>query len=710
MPNRVGSDVIDTLGVTGSSPVAPNCYDRFAERNIHTPNMTTPLSPSRFLRWIFGGLTLALCASVVVVMGKFLTKHVEDSPSGSHVHKIDPGYQDPRLGYIGPYRNVPADVDYVGANVCAGCHETETKKYGQHPMGNSAFVPSDEMDELPIDPAHHNPFDLREIQYLIRHEVYDGVKKVWHEERVLDPGDSRKAIDWIRKEIAAVIGSGVHGRTYLVREQEFLCESPISWYSQKQIWDVSPGYERAMPQFNRPITAQCMFCHVDHAAPVAGVVNRFREETYHAIGCERCHGPGALHVRVRKQEADKGKPIQGLDTSIVNPRDLSPDLREAVCQQCHLQTEVDVVYRGGVQSFDFRPGLPLQLFFENFVGRGSDPQHLKPVGQVQQMYSSKCFIESRKNHPDKGMGCISCHDPHWKPPADKVVEHYRQRCLTCHGDKAEAPACSSPLEERTRQQPDDSCFACHMPRKGTDIIHTSLTDHRVLRTRDSNPPLFIPDDPFKSGMPLVSFHADHIMSSDRDARRTLAIALVAYLTSAAATNLQVSPASLASFAQPVLAEVLDQHPDDVQAALMLARLHVLQKQRDRALEILAAITERQPDNEDAMTDAGLAALDFNNELAVDYFLRALRINPSNVQCRTLLVQAMKANHDWNGIVEQCEILQQYLLRDARTRQLQIEALLKVGHKAEAEKEFAELLKLQPEQTTSLRAWWRQLSR
>ena len=76
------------------------------------------------------------------------------------------------------------------------------------------------------------------------------------------------------------------------------------------------------------------------------------------------------------------------DRTIVNPKDLSIDLREAVCQQCHLQTGGNAVVRPGLKMFDFRPGLPLHLFFEQYLTReppgargpseGADPPWAPP--------------------------------------------------------------------------------------------------------------------------------------------------------------------------------------------------------------------------------------------------------------------------------------------------------------------------------------------
>src|SRR5262249_48096882 len=143
------------------------------------------------------------------------------------------------------------------------------------------------------------------------------------------------------------------------------------------------------------------------------------------------------------------------------------------------------------------------------------------VGQVQMMYSSKCFMESRERDPKAGMGCISCHDPHSVPPPEKVEDHYRQACQKCH----EQLPCKEPEEKRAKAN-DNSCHKCHMPRLKDEVgAHSALTDHRIVRTLAKGPRLFVPKK--SGGFFNVSFHADLLERKSRDPVERRAQALVA---------------------------------------------------------------------------------------------------------------------------------------------------------------------------------------
>src|SRR5262249_2492243 len=147
-----------------------------------------------------------------------------------------------------------------------------------------------------------------------------------------------------------VLGSGNHGHSYLTSRGGYLFQTPISWFSEKKMWDLSPGFD-PLELTGRSVLPECLFCHANRASYVVGSVNHYTEPIFdgYAIGCQRCHGPGQLHVASR-QPAEKT--TAEVDYTIVNPRHLDRSLRSAVCEQCHLQGKTRILRRGrGIYDF-----------------------------------------------------------------------------------------------------------------------------------------------------------------------------------------------------------------------------------------------------------------------------------------------------------------------------------------------------------------------
>src|SRR4029077_5107210 len=136
-------------------------------------------------------------------------------------------------------------------------------------------------------------------------------------------------------------------------------ESPVNWYSHERRWDMAPAYQnsREIP-LTLPAFPSCLRCHVSGMqAPVKGTENLYPTPPFlHAgVSCERCHGPGAEHIAAATQLS--GAPA-GTPGAIVNPSNLSPDRRDAICMQCHLEGKV-AIERPGHHAYEFQPGQSL---------------------------------------------------------------------------------------------------------------------------------------------------------------------------------------------------------------------------------------------------------------------------------------------------------------------------------------------------------------
>ena len=205
----------------------------------------------------------------------------------------------------------------------------------------------------------------------------------------------------------------------------------------------------------------CVNCHSGQVESLENSWYR-HQISEQAIGCEKCHGPGSLHVDERRREVA----IRGdFDDTIVNPASLPRERQEAICGQCHLSADAEANVRGRTLA-DFRPSLDLADFRVRFQA-GAKKDGMTVVGHVEQMRASKCYQQSPE------MTCITCHSMH-SGDGPKALAG-RQSCLSCH----ETESCGLESAVRLKKSPDDNCVACHMPKSDTDIPHLAFHHHRI---------------------------------------------------------------------------------------------------------------------------------------------------------------------------------------------------------------------------------------
>ena len=270
-----------------------------------------------------------------------------------------------------PFLNTTPGVAYVGDEVCASCHAGYEETYRQHPMGRSLFRGADAPPLEQYDAKANNPFQVGAFHFQV---VRQGARMI-HKEWCQDANGVVAAE--LSEEIAYAVGSGSQGRSYIYAHDGFLIESPITWYSHDSRWQLSPGYAENLVHFSRRIDARCLYCHSQEARPVENTINQYREPPFGqlAIGCERCHGPGELHVAGRTQ----GPPPGEVDLTIVNPRRLAPALRETICEQCHLQGEAAVERRGRPDRLPAGPAAPgICVHFCAAAGSAGRPPDRRP--------------------------------------------------------------------------------------------------------------------------------------------------------------------------------------------------------------------------------------------------------------------------------------------------------------------------------------------
>ena len=278
--------------------------------------------------------------------------------------------------------------------------------------------------------------------------------------------DGKDTVFQRTEKISWIIGSGQHTNSHLWMENGYLYQAPMTFYTQQQVWDLPPGFEGGLnTRWNRVVTDECMTCHNMYPVFDSTSENHFINIKT-GIECERCHGPGSIHVAEKEKGiiVDTSKEI---DYSIVNPKRLPRDLQVELCQRCHLQGIT--VLNEGKSFFDYRPGMKLNTVMNVFMPRyeGGENKFIM-ASHADRMKQSKCYLNSN-------MTCLTCHNPHISVRFTEDA-HFNGACISCHSN---SDSCKLSFAERIKTN-DNNCYKCHMPVSTTlDIPHVTVHDHRI---------------------------------------------------------------------------------------------------------------------------------------------------------------------------------------------------------------------------------------
>lgn len=556
-----------------------------------------------------------------------------------------------------------AAAGYVPDQACADCHQALYRSYQHVAMANSLYrlTPEKRIEDFQANNRFFHEDSKQHFQ-MIEHDGEYVVRRYQLDENGREIHSLQQRIDW-------VIGSGSHVRSYVYRnESGEVFQLPIAWYTQKQRWGMAPGYHRPDHQgFVRPIGRECLFCHnaypdVPAGSDMFGQRILFPEKLPEGIGCQRCHGPGAEHIRLANMESST---LGTVRAAIVNPAKLDPRVRDDVCLQCHLEPTsklTSIVRTIDRADYSYRPGQPLDEFAvyidPDDAARRADRFDINH--HAYRLRRSTCYTASGGK-----LNCLTCHDPHVKIAQAEAAAHYRDKCLTCH-----APAdCGlsrmtdpTSLPESFHNVAADDCVTCHMPKRvPDDVVHVVMTDHRIQRQpraleelpaskeneREPDAPreFYWPDRAPKGtmGAILVAMAAlkDGKIDAIADLRSALATAKLDSITPSLYLGLIEAREKLYPQAVDTLAPIVDRQPDLAEAQLNLG-IALRETGRVQEAEVhLRKALELGPDWADAHHQMGLlmSALGRGEE-SLRYLNDAVRLRPNHPKIRLALANEL----------------------------------------------------------------------
>jgi len=347
---------------------------------------------------------------------------------------------------------LPDPAPYVGAASCAPCH-SEKYRAQQSSRHARTFHRISKLPDLELPQASFPDPANSQVTHNFR-RVGDHLEQETHTER----HTYQAVLDY-------AFGSGDRGKTMVGHDKEGRnFELRLSVYHEKTaqaIWDITSG-RAPQPSSDQgflgmPLTddavRRCFSCHV--TSPQALLEAPALESTDRAIGCEKCHGPGANHLLAVAARFP--------DLAIARPSLASGARVVKICAQCH-----------SPRGKTIEPDDPMAVRFQGTT-----------------LTWSRCYTESK----DK-LDCVTCHDPHRNVATEAA--HYEVKCLACHsgGEPLDAARSEKPLRRFDLTEvphaptcpvnPTGNCISCHMPKVKDVIPHSSFTDHFIRIHRENS--------------------------------------------------------------------------------------------------------------------------------------------------------------------------------------------------------------------------------
>jgi len=370
-------------------------------------------------------------------------------------------YARPGAGQQPPFASAPPQNAFVGAAVCATCHQEihATWSNGRHSKmlqpATTATVKGDFAKGWMTLRGNRYRVRAANGEFFITESYLTGTEQEHRIEYTLGSRRIQHYLTTIDK-----------GRIVIL---------PPTWDVQRQEW--FPNLDIVRPDETQLTLVQqwnknCVGCHVSQQE------KNYRTETDDyatrwvdfGTSCERCHGPGRAHVDQYKDAARRAAATSPL---IVRPTRLDSKTSSMICAQCHsLRNAAYPGYTAGRNYYDyFVPVLEYAKRVDTDPAYWADGRPRRFSNDAIGLWESACFRRG-------GATCTTCHfDPH-DPNIDRnpqLAPSNSALCTRCHQE------IGSRLTEHTRHDAasaGSSCVECHMP-KTVMSIKATMRDHSM---------------------------------------------------------------------------------------------------------------------------------------------------------------------------------------------------------------------------------------
>ena len=316
-----------------------------------------------------------------------------------------------------------ANATFVGSESCKGCHAKTYAGWKATRMANVVRDPKLHPEAVLGDFTHASPL------------VTFGID-----------------------EVAFVYGSRFKQRYFVKRGDDYFPE-PAQWDVKGKRWlpyHVEKGTDWWVPfygetNFERPTGPTCDGCHSVNYNIATKQVTEWN------VGCEKCHGPGSVHV---------AHPTRA---NIINPAQLDAMRGNDTCIQCHSQGQPlsnPIAGKHYDWPVGYKVGERLAAYWkleELTPGKTNFYQYADMTGHKNRMQGND-FAQSNMYH--RQMRCFDCHQVHSAENVSNLVAVGNKLCLGCH--TADNPSgLHGTVSEHTHHAEGSAgsqCTACHMPR------------------------------------------------------------------------------------------------------------------------------------------------------------------------------------------------------------------------------------------------------